>query len=53
MDKPKTPEQKKEQFLEGLKKIVETKERLGMTKDNTYTKSKELLDKMLKEQNVQ
>ncbi len=50
MDKPKTLEEKKQQFLDGLKKIVETKEKLGMTKDATYLKSKELLDKLTKEQ---
>ena len=50
MDKPKTLEEKKEQFYEGLRKIIETKERLGLTKDATYKKSKELLDKLTKDE---
>ena len=50
MDKPKTLEEKKEQFYEGLRKIIEAKERLGLTKDVTYKKSKEMLDKLTKEQ---
>ena len=48
MDKPKTVEEKKEQFLEGLKKIVEVKEKLGMIHDVTYTKAKEQLENLTK-----
>jgi hypothetical protein len=49
MDKPKTLEEKKDQFYEGLRKIIEAKEKLGLTKDATYKKSKELLDKLTQE----
>lgn len=44
----KTPQEKKELFLEGLKKIVEAKEKLGMTHDVTYIKAKEQLENLTK-----
>ena len=50
VEKPKTVEEKKQQFIEGLKKIVTAKEQLGMTNDITYIKAKETLDKLTKEE---
>ena len=47
--KPKTTEEKQKEFVESLKQLIETKERLGLTKDATYTKEKEKLDSLTKD----